>query len=218
VNEGLNRRAALALGLATVGATAARAGALLPAKRRLAFEVWRGGHRIGRHTLAFDGGETSFVVRIEAVMAVALGPITLFRYHHQATETWRDGRFVELTSHTLTNGKAEQVSAIRASTGVLVKTGKGAHVLPVDTLPLTHWNQHALSGPLFNPETGAVMRERVSRQEGQTLRPVRGGSIAATRYTLAGDADIVDWYDAEGSWAALQGKVKDGSLIDYRRV
>jgi hypothetical protein len=207
----LTRRAAIATALAG----AAQAG--VPAGRRLAFEAWRGGKRIGRHTLDFDGDDKNFAVRIEADFAVSLGPISLFRYRMQAVETWRGGRFAELTSRTVANGRQEQATAIRGPDGVLVRSGRGAHKLPPDALPLTHWNEASLRAPLFNPETGAAMREAVARQSGQTLTLPDGRGIVATRYTLAGDASIVDWYDAAGVWRALSAKAADGSRIDYRQ-
>jgi hypothetical protein len=42
--------------------------------------------------------------------------------------------------------------------------------------------------------------------------------VPATRYTLSGEADIVDWYDMGGTWVALRGKAPDGSWLDYRRT
>lgn len=189
-----------------------------PARTPLVFEVWRGRSRIGRHTVSFSGGPEDFSIAIEAVMNVGLGPISLFRYHHQALETWRGGVFSELTSRTTTNGRREQLSALNTPAGVAVKTLRGERLLPASSLPLTHWNPHALTAPLFNPETGEAMRERVTRQAGQTARLADGRAIPATRYALSGDADLSDWYDAGGAWAALLAKAKDGSMIDYRRV
>ena len=188
------------------------------ASRHLDFEVWRSGRRIGRHTVSVAGGDQDFVVSINAEMAISLGPISLFRYHHVATETWRGGRFAALNSASITNGHREQVSAALTPAGVFIKTLTGSHTLTAEAMPLTHWNQHALQGPLFNPQTGAPMRETVSRQFGQTLRMNDARAVTATRYALSGDAEIVDWYDQAGAWAALRGKVKDGSFIDYHRV
>lgn len=205
----------LALGLAAAG-LGAQAGP--PAQRRLVFEVWRGKRDIGRHCVTFSGGQTDFVVAMEADMALSLGPVTIFRYRHQATETWRGGRFAGLTSQTTTNGKREEVTAMRAPEGVVVRTAAGPRTLSPLALPLTHWNERALSGPLFNPQTGAAMRESVTRQAGQILPLAGARSVVATRYALMGDANIVDWYDANGVWTALRGKVGDGSFIDYRRA
>ncbi|HEV7158411.1 MAG TPA: DUF6134 family protein [Caulobacteraceae bacterium] len=209
----ITRRGAMVL-------TAAGLMAAAPAAARppLTFEVWRGRSRIGRHTVSFSGAAGDFSVSIEAVMSVGLGPITLFRYHHQALETWRGGAFTELVSHTLTNGRREQLSALRTPAGVAVNTLAGAHLLPAASLPLTHWNPHTLTAPLFNPETGEAMRESVIRQAGQSARLANGRAIPATRYTLSGDAELSDWYDLAGAWAALRAKASDGSVIDYRRV
>jgi hypothetical protein len=213
----LTRRSLLAATIATAGVTGAGAQALRPAGR-LVFTVWRNKANIGRHSLSFSGGDKDFIVAIDAVMAVGLGPIALFKYHHQATETWRGGQFAELQSHTTSNGKLDSVSAIRGPNGVIIKTQAGVHTMPPAAMPLTHWSPRALEGPLFNPQTGAPLHESVSRQPGQTAWMANGRPVPATRYTLAGDADIADWYDAGGVWVALRGKAPDGSFLDYKRV
>jgi hypothetical protein len=211
----LTRRGMLAGSIAGVGFGLARAAS--PLSRRLTFTVWREKQKIGLHSLIFSGDDRDFEVLIDAAMSVSIGPLRLFQYHHQAAETWRVGQFSALTSHTVTNGRSEQLSATRESAGVVVKTLMGAHVLPADTLPLTHWNQKALAGPLFNPETGAPMHERVSHSAGQFLRS-DGRAVLATSFSLSGDAEITDWYDADGVWSALRAKAKDGSLIEYQRI
>jgi hypothetical protein len=185
--------------------------------RRLAFTVWREKQRIGQHSLVFSGDDRDFQVEIVAAMAVSIGPLRVFQYRHQATEMWRGGDFSMLTSHTVTNGRSEQVSATRSPAGVAIRTLAGSQALPADTLPLTHWNSRALAGRLFNPQTGASMHEKVSRGPGQILKP-DGRSAPATVYALSGDAEIADWYDADGVWSALRAKARDGSFIEYRRV
>jgi len=212
----LTRRTLLAASFASASLGAAHAQAIRP-NGRLVFAVWRNNTDIGRHSLSFSGGDQDFVVAIDAVMVVSLGPVPLFKYHHQATETWRGGQFVELQSHTTSNGKQETVSAVRGPDGVTIKTETGVHAMPASAMPLTHWNPRALQAPLFNPQTGAAVRESVSRQPGQMARMGDGRMIPATRYTLSGDAQIVDWYDAGGVWVALRGKAPDGSFLDYRR-
>jgi hypothetical protein len=195
-------------------------GALAPLSpdRRLTFSVWRDAQQIGRHSLLFRGDERDLQVEIEAAMAVRLGPLTLFQYHHQATEVWRGGDFLALTSRTVTNGRREQLSATASRRSVTVATLSGVRELPADTLPLTHWNARVLEGRLFNPQTGAVMRESVARRAGQVLRKSDGRLLPSTAYVLTGDAELTDWYDTNGVWAALRAKASDGSFIDYRQV
>ena len=215
----LTRRTALAaLGACTI-CTGASAQPGAPASRRLVFEIWRKGQHIGQHTVQFGGDGPTQLVEIEATMTVKIGPIPVFNYHHQATERWRDGHFVDFRSHTISNGKREQVSASRSGGAVRIEAGGSAPIVaPAGVLPLTHWSQAAFRGPMFNPQTGALLHEAVTREDGQTARLADGRSIPATRYSLSGEAEIVDWYDEAGAWAALHAKAPDGSLVDYRRL
>ena len=215
------RRAALA-GVAAMTASAmglarALAQAGEPGGRRLAFDIWRKGQRIGRHALTFQGAPGDEVVAIQATILVKLGPFPIFRYDHQAVETWKAGRFASLQSRTISNGRHQQVDASPTPAGVRVDTGGGrVATLAADALPLTHWNQAALKSPLFNPQTGAAIHDTVSREADETIQ-VDGHPVATTRYTLSGPAEIIDWYDETAVWTALRGKAPDGSWIDYRR-
>ena len=71
---------------------------------------------------------------------------------------------------------------------------------------------------MFNPQTGALTHERVSRSPDETVRLADGRSVSATRYAMTGDVELSDWYDGKDVWTALRGKLPDGSYIDYRRV
>ena len=189
-----------------------------PPGRSLAFEVWRSGQRLGTHRVAFAGSDQDFVATIDAQMELKLGALTLFRYRHQAAETWRGGRFASLTSRTVSNGKVEQVVAQAGPGGVAITIGGGKRLMAsAGAHPLTHWNPAVLQGSLFNPETGKPLRESVVRSDGQSLALADGRRVSATRFTLAGDADIVDWY-ASGVWTALRGRLWDGSYVEYRRA
>ena len=214
----IGRRSVLAAGFCLAGA-----GRLLakgaPVRRPLAFEIWRNGQKIGSHSVSFRGDDDDFVVGVQAEMLVKFGPVPVFRYHHQASETWRGGKFVSFETHTVSNGRKEHVSASRSADSVAVITSEGRLIqAPANAHPLTHWNAAVLEGPVFNPQTGLLTHEQVVRSPGESVRLADGQSIPATRYSLTGDADISDWYDADNVWTALRAKAPDGSYIDYRRA
>lgn len=213
--DALDRRGVLAgLGLLAAGPALAQTAP----RGALHFEVWRSGRRIGAHSVSFHGDDGQVTATIEADMLVKLGPIPLFRYRHDATESWRGGRFMALQTRSVTNGKVEQVSATRVGDAVTIAVGGARPVLaPANACPLTHWNPNALTGPLFNPQTGALLRESVSRAA-DTLQMADGRTVSATRYQLHGEAEIADWYAPSDGWIALRGKAMDGSSIEYRRV
>jgi hypothetical protein len=186
-------------------------------KRRIAFDVWRNGQRIGAHTVDIEGDDADVGVRTNVELLVKFGPIPVFRYTFQSHETWRGGKFSLLESHTETNGRGDEIHAVSGASGVTIQTARGQiRTAPADALPLSHWNPHALRNPLFNPQTGAMLKERIAHQEGENLRLPDGRSIQTTKVTLIGDTEIVDWYDEAGAWVALRGRLKDGSYLDYR--
>jgi hypothetical protein len=187
------------------------------AKRRIAFDVWRNGQAIGAHTVDIEGDGGEVRVRTNVDLLVKFGPIPVFRYTFQSHETWRNGTFATLESRTQTNGRGDQVHAVSGASGVTIQTGRGqSHTAPADALPLSHWNPRALRNPLFNPQTGALLKERIAHQEGETLRLPDGRAVQTTKVTLVGDTEIIDWYDESGAWVALRGRLKDGSFLDYR--
>jgi hypothetical protein len=213
----LTRRTLLAGGLALIPTANAWAQASAPSTRRIAFDVWRNGQMIGAHTVDIDGDEADLKVRTSVDLLVRFGPIPVLHYNFQSHEIWRDGKFSALTSDAQTNGRRDQVRATVNGSGVTIQTARGhTHTAPADALPLSHWNQHALRNPLFNPQTGAMLREHIARQDGETLRLPDGRSVQTTKITLVGDTEIIDWYDATGAWVALRGRLKDGSYLDYR--
>jgi hypothetical protein len=213
----MGRRTLLAMGLC-LGAPSRLLAQAVPSRRPVSFEVWRRGEKIGAHAVSFQGGDQEFTVASEAEMVVRFGPLPI-RYKYEAIETWRGGQFAGLESHTQSSLWRDHVSAVRSADGVAITTGRGRVIqAPANTHPLTHWNSGALQGPVFNPQTGALTHERVSRSPDETVQLADGRSVAATRYALTGDVELSDWYDGKDVWAALHGKLPDGSYIDYRRT
>jgi hypothetical protein len=204
--------------LAATGANPGVAPAV-PAQDSLAFQVSRNGSQIGTHRIDFTRDITAVTARIRADFRVGFGFITFYRYHHQGTEQWQGGQFQSLDTATNDNGKHFQVRARRVAGGILIQaTGLPDQMAPANALPLTHWAIAAMDAPLFNPQTGKMLREEAQKRGLSTVALADGTRITATGYDLAGEAPIEDWYDKNQIWAALNGRGKDGSAIAYRRI
>ncbi len=212
IPSGLHRRAVLAA--AGLFASGARANA--PLDGQLRFAVFRNGSHIGEHNLAFSRAEGGLKATSAVAMTFRLGPVPIYRYEHHAVEQWRGGRFERLDTTTMSNGKAERVTAIRGDQGLHIETAAGVVQAPDAAVPLTHWNAEAMRTPLFNPQTGKMLRVSCFRHSGDRLPAPLSG--AATRWTLTGDAQIEDWYDEDGVWAALRGRLPDHSILEYGRA
>jgi hypothetical protein len=213
----LQRRHLLAAGAALACVRPARAD--IPSAGTLAFQVSRNGSIIGTHTLTFAKNGSNLTVRIDAAFRVHFGPVTFYRYRHQGVEQWQDGRFATLDTRTDDNGTAYEVHARRSDAGVLIQaTNLPDQVAPHDTYPLTHWAEAAMGARLFNPQTGKLLHETAQPNGSGLVALANGARIEATRFALAGEAPIEDWYDSSKRWAALDATGSDGSQITYRRL
>jgi len=191
--------------------------AAAPASGALGFVVLRNGVVVGEHRMTFSGDAASPRVLTEVEMVVKLGPVPVYRYRHSAEEHWIDGRFASLMTRTNANGRARSVTARRTSARAVIDTLNGRIAAPADAAPLTHWNTAAYADPLFNPQEGKLLRITARKGGIETIRTADGARLQATRWSVRGEAEIDNWYDASGAWAALRGKLEDGSTMEYRR-
>ncbi len=177
----------------------------LAAPRALTFAVFRNGTKIGEHHVAFSGDDSTLTATTDAVMTVKIGPVPVFKYKHHAVEKRVDGAFTSLVTATDSNGKAERVAAEKAGGLIRISGPSGLVTAPANANPLNHWNQQIFAGPLFNPQTGKMVKA--------TVRKVEAG-----HWQIRGEVEIDDWYDASGAWQSLKGKLDDGSAVEYRRI
>jgi hypothetical protein len=211
------RRDIMLGGLAAM--TTGRAALAIGYPGTLAFAAYRNGAHIGEQRMTFENADDALTVRTQADFAIKIGPIVIFRYRHEALERWREGQFDRLETQTDSGGKRERVVATRTAQGVVIAAqGPKPATAPAGALPFTHWNRAIARAPLFNPQTGALLRQ-TARLLGQSSVALNDGRrLQAERVSFAGDASIDDWYDADGVWAALRGRLVDGSMLEYRRL
>lgn len=189
-----------------------------PTPERLAFVALRNGHKIGEQLMTFDRGD-GVKVRTQTELAVKLGPVSLYRYRHDALERWRNDRFLSLDTQTNDNGKTQHVSARRDGSIVTIHpAGSGPRQASGDILPFTHWNRAIAKAPLFNPQDGKLLQETVAAPVSGLVVLADGSSRQAEGVVFRGDAYIEDWYDGDGVWTGLTGRLKDGSTLEYRRA
>jgi hypothetical protein len=221
----IGRRAFLAggaAGLALPWLAPGRARAQLPgipADGKVAFKVMRKGAHIGEHALRFEQDGDSLTVHTEVRITVHVGPVPVYHHTQRCAEHWKGDRFVALESTTTSNIAHEKVSARRMPDGVRIEPASGEPFMaPPDVLPLTHWNRMAYLGPLFDPQAGKLLKETLASRADDSVRAADGSMIKVMRWSVTGDGVMDDYYDANGIWAGLRVKVRDGSLVEYLRL
>lgn len=172
---------------------------------RLAFAVYRNGTKVGEHAMSFSGDDDNRTVSTNVDMVVKVGPVPVYKYKHSAIEKWVGGKWASIEATTNGNGKITKASA-RAMAGYVAITGPAGVVRgPAEAAPLSHWNQASFSRPLFNQQEGKMLKVTCTR-------------VKPGHWQIRGEAEIDDFYDANGNWLALRGKLEDGSKLEYKRI
>ena len=219
----LPRRAVLAGGLAALAMPRLALGAAsglpagIPASGRLGFDISYRGNHLGTHVLTFHRNGADFSVDVAVDLLFKLGPLTLFRYSHHATERWSGSEVAGVETQTNDNGKRFRVTGRREGGGLVVESNsQPRYVAPPSALPATHWNRRELDGPWINTQDGKLIRPNVASRGDETIPTAGSSRIRARRYALSGPVQLDMWYDDDQQWAGL-AFTKGGSEVRYLR-
>ena len=182
---------------------------------RIVFNVLRKGKEFGTHTISFDvESEDSFTATSDVELKAGLGPITVFRYELDATETWEDGNLVGLSGRTNDDGDDEYVEASMSGDSLAIEGSAYTGDAPIGIIPSSHWNiQQAFSDQILSTESGELLDTSVEKIGRETIT-IGGEDVETTHYRLVSDLTVDLWYDDESRWVKLGFEAR-GQQIDY---
>jgi hypothetical protein len=197
------RRLILALSfLLSVGT--AQAGPLV-----LEFDVLREGSPIGTHRVTIDenAGETRVEIAID--LAVRFAFLTVYRYTHRSTETWRDGRLVALDAQTDDDGARTQVEARAVAGGVAVRGSGGDYLAAADTIPTSYWHRDKVArDKLLDTQSGKLIDVAATRLS---------QDASGAKWRISGDLEADLAYGPTGEWTALTFVARGARIVYVRR-
>jgi hypothetical protein len=181
---------------------------------RLVFDVYRDGGKFGSHTVSFRRDGDALTVDTDIELKVALGPITVFHYVHDATERWVSGQLSAVNARTKSDGKWKTLTAEATATGLRVAGAAFDGVLSGIVVPSTHWNATQIKQTaMLSTETGEMLPMQVIDQGVERIK-TSSGEIEARRVLVRSEMDATFWYDADGRWVKCAFKAK-GSNVEY---
>jgi hypothetical protein len=180
------------------------AGIASASESRLDFEVLLDGKPVGTHRfdLVVDADGTRQVRSVAAFDVKVLG-FVVYRYRHQAVESWSRGCLRNMESTTDDNGRKSQVA--RTTQGDCISS-------------YAYWDPARLlqQRELLNPQTGEVDAVSIDRLADERLA-VRDASVPAEHYRLRSATLVIDlWYSKEGKWLQLDSTTGSGRRLRYR--
>ena len=174
------------------------------------FLIERKGKVIGYHAVDVTPTEAGARVETRIEMRVGLGPITLFRYDHRATEIWRDQDLISLVSETDNNGDRSYVDAKRYGEELIINGSGYEGPAPEGAMPSSYWDKGLVrAGAMINTQNGEILDIDTSLV-GRTLAP---NDRQAEQYRLVGTIALNLWYDGE-RWVGSNFTV-DGEELTY---
>ena len=181
----------------------------------LRFDVKRGGSKIGTHQVTFRRAGERLTVKVDIDLSVGIGPIKFFRYTHDNTTTWDNGRVVAMKTRTNDDGDAYRVDAKRLDDGRLqVRTKDGTKTVAGTILPSTYWIAATIEADkLLNTQKGTV-EDITVEEDGLDTVETSEGPVQAQRYVIHGALDTHIWYRDMGRWVGLAFDAR-GERVTY---
>lgn len=217
----LSRRLALRLVLAAgmlatvavpVGAVAGWRDAV-PPEGRLDYRISRGGSVVGKQIVDVEHDGDGFLVRTQITIEVTFLSLTLYRFEHDAVETWTDGRLTGLVSRTDDDGKDREVE-LKAEGERLMGSYNGNPVdLPGDIIPASLWHPKTVGATVLLDPIRGRSRDVAVADLGIESITVAGSEVEAHHYSVTGQITREVWYDSDGKLVKVEFEAKDGSDI-----
>jgi hypothetical protein len=188
-----------------------------PNDRQWRFTVLLDGKPVGHHRVDLTGPDGEIEYRSETRLEVKILFLTVFRYLHTDTESWRDDCLTRIESNTNNDGKAEFVRGSRSDTVFAVTTQQESKQLSTPcVMTFAYWNPRILSATqLLNAQTGEYVPVRITAL-GPDQVLVNGSRVAAEHYAIAGEKlNIELWYAAGSRWVGLATTTEGGGRLQY---
>ena len=179
------------------------------------YNVLRKGKPFGTHVSNFSiANDGSFNVEHSIELKAKIGPVTVYKYSHQATETWKDNQLISLRGETRKNGDDISVTATFDGQDLAIDGTNYTGTVDADIVPATHWNvRQMFEGGILSSEGGQTI-EAVVEELGRETLVIDGESIETTKFSLASDLTVFLWYDDSGRWLKCAFNAR-GQNIEY---
>ncbi|MEO8308784.1 MAG: DUF6134 family protein [Pseudomonadota bacterium] len=185
----------------------------------LDFEVFLDAKPVGTHQFDIqnlaDGTQT---IRSVAVFDVKILGLFAYRYHHQASETWKQGCLARMDASTDDNGRKIQVSGGLHGDSFQLDQPKSL-VREGCIISYAYWDPAILlrQRELLNPGTGQFDAVQIDSLGEQTIVS-RGADVKADHYRLRNGNRAIDlWYSQAGEWLQLDSTTPLNRTLHYRR-
>ena len=146
-----------------------------------------------------------------------------YRYASSGTETWKDGRLIQLTNEADYNGEKFVVQGAATKQALHYEVNGETQKAPTDIWAASYWREPDAKRVgqkvrVLDSDKGRQLIATLEKLNSETIRS-DSGSIKANRYRMRGDVEVDVWYDAQG-FIVRQESVESGhkTMLELTRI
>jgi Family of unknown function (DUF6134) len=210
------RRNSLLLVVAGLLAIAGAAAALAGDAGEYTFTVRKDGSPVGHHCIVFQRRGDRVEIREATEIVVRLAMIPIYRFEHEGTEVWQDGRALRIDGTTNDNGEKLDIAVRRNADGYTRMINGRVDEFDDSKQVLAFWNKDVVNHDDFF----SAVEDKVIRASfefvGRDQITVAGQELDVEHYRMIGDEERDLWFDRSGRIAKVAFS-RLGSEITYLR-
>jgi hypothetical protein len=180
------------------------------------FTVLKDGSPVGRHCIVFHRQGDRVEIKEATEIEIRLAMIPIYRFEHEGTEVWEDGRALRIDGTTNDNGEKLDIAVRRHADGYTRMINGRVDEFDDSKQVLAFWNKDVVNHDDFF----SVIEDKIIRASFELIDrekiTVAGQQLDAEHYRMAGDEERDLWFDRSGRIAKV-AFWRLGSEITYLR-
>jgi Domain of unknown function (DUF6134) len=212
----MTRRNSLLLVVAGLLATAGVSSAVAGDAGEYTFTVRKDGSPVGHHCIVFQRQGDRVEIREATEIEVRLAMIPIYRFEHEGTEVWEDGRALRIDGTTNDNGEKLDIAVRRNADGYTRMINGRVDEFDDSKQVLSFWSKDVVNHENFF----SVVEDKIIKASFEFVDreriTVAGQGLEVDHYRMAGDEERDLWFDRSGRIAKVAFS-RLGSEITYLR-
>ena len=182
-----------------------------PANGERWFDILRNGAVVGSQGFRFSRHDGRFLVRNSVDIQVRESVTGLYRYRHNAEESWQAGRLEAFVGDTEDGGDSYLVRAERIDGVFRGRVNGQAFTVSGYVMPASFWHRDTPASPVLWDGGDGLVKVVKSLDLGLERIEVRGKMLEARRFDLDGQIRRSLWYDDHCALVRMSFFARDGS-------
>ena len=157
----------------------------IPENKKAVYDIWRKNKVIGKHEILFSENNGNLNIETIIDVEVKILFVTAYTFFHQATEIWKDGKFIKIDGYSDFEDDREYFIKGEVKDDFLYASGMDGELkLNKNLIPSNLWNIDVMyEDEIFDTQKGIVRKLDVKNVGNETIK-INDKNIDCTKFIL----------------------------------